>query len=252
MGSGPMSSLKVGDLVEFNLVHVKTNNKIIAQRVCQPSTAAYEQDEVAKQLAHFQRFEMPRTFKAPEQPKIVYVKDGVVGTLFEIEVRSNGTGHAFLKSKAVPENKILLHFNQLIDTDTSVMKIGDAFRFKLFKNNHNGCYIARSCQYLQPGQFISNSSSAAQSVETLGHLQFMEAPKLTSSIEMPKFTPILSNATGTIHSTVLAQRCGFINLDAHLTNKAIGITTDTKIFLHENNMVGNVLSGMIASDRVMF
>ena len=263
--SGPIEQLKVGETVEFNLVHVKTNNKVIAQRIAKltdqelKSNAAAE-EEKAKQLAHFQRFELPKTFKTPEQPKIIYVKEKVIGELCEIEIRANGTGHAFLKSKQTENespSKILLHFNQITGTDTSVMKIGDTFRFKLFKNNHNGRYIARNAQYLQPGQVISDSKNSCQSVETLGHFQFMEAPKLSKSTDLPKFTPILRNATGTIQSTILSQHCGFIKLDTNFAQQVPKCVTDIhkieKVFFHENDLVGKILSELNCSnDRVMF
>lgn len=255
--SGPLTDLKVGDLVEFNLVHIKTNNKIIAKRVTLPTMSNVEElesmeicDEQVNQLAHFQRMQLPKTFTTVEQPKIVHVRDYVIGTL--IEVSRIGRGHAFLEANAFPGEKILLMFNQMIGTDVSVMKTGDNFRFKLYKNNYNGRYIARSCEYLKPGQLLSSAGSSAQNIATLGHFQFMEAPKVTKAMDMPKYTPMLPSVTGCIHSVMLSQRCGFLTVDAKFSSEPLEITSDTKIFFHEKDMVGLVLSVVKPNERVLF
>lgn len=251
--SGPLTDLKVGDLVEFNLVHIKTNNRIIANGVALPKDVEEPMqicDEQANQLAHFQRMQLPKTYTTVEQPKIVHVRDFVIGTL--VEVNRIGQGHAFLEAKAFPDEKILLMFNQLIGTDVSIMKAGDNFRFRLFKNNHNGRLIARYCEYLRPGQLLNASSSSAHSIATLGHFQFMEAPKVSKAMEMPKFTPMLQSVTGCVHSVMMSQRCGFLTVDSKFSSAALNITSDTKIFFHEKDMVGMVLSTVKPSERVLF
>jgi len=255
--SGPLDGLKVGDQVEFNLVHVKTNNKIIAHRVAlpdepkKPEALPMADVEAANQLAHFQRMQLPVATTTPAQPKIVHVDDNVIGSLVEI-VNRNGTGHAFIESKKFAGSKILLMFEQLIGTDISVMKIGDNFKFRLFRNNHNGRLIARSCEFLRPGQLLTTSS--AMGIEQLGHFQFMEAPTVSKTMEMPKFTPILPNVYGTVQKVMPNMHCGFAKIESNVASKLNELPIDAmpQVFFHQNDLVGLCLSTLAVNDKIRF
>ena len=284
---GGIKSLTLGQAVEFDLVHLKSNNKIIANRVyhVEDDDQQFETDQIpcpyailnslhlteseyALQLGHFQNMSLSKMIderkkKEIKRPKITYEARDVTGRIVELfnqtkEGKSPNQRYALLMSTRYPGQKLFMHVSSLIQCDFNQLKIGDLFRFSVYKNNHNKRLLARNCEKLQASK-IQDYPSCAQAA--LSHFQFMEPARFTDDIQSPPFVKIASNIQGLIRRLVVDQNCGFLTFDhknASKQNAKSGKSSNNKnkdkvrIFFHAKDLFKLRISELKEGQKVTF
>lgn len=260
--------VNLNSMVEFDLVHYKTTNKIIANRV-----KVYHLNQPKhqiQQLAHFQKMQitepvptadLPMTYQ-PEQPKITYVGKNFMGQIMSMNENKRGIYHCELACQKITDGKIIMFHKEMINSDFSNAKIGDTFRFNLFKNNHSGIYLARACQFIPAYKIVGqefnaeSATSTSQAIQTLAantlaHHQFTSLPVATLETPQNKFTPIkfknLNNNKVTksvlvvISKLLPSQKVGFVSLKNDESHKFLPFATKIincgKIFFNERSLI---------------
>ena len=276
---GGINSLVLGQTVEFDLVHLKSNNKIIANRVYHieddqqieaeiPCPYAIlnslhlTESEYALQLGHFQNMSLPKMVderKEVEKPKITYEMRDVTGRIDELFNQTKGgkspnQRYAHLTSTRFPGQKLFMHVSSLIQCDFNQLKVGDLFRFSVYKNNHNQRLLARNCEKLQASK-IQDYPSCAQAA--LSHFQFMEPARFTDDIQSPPFTKIASNIQGVIRRLIVNQHCGFLTFDQKNANKTSGKSSklnkdEARIFFHAKDLFKLRIGELKEGQKVTF
>lgn len=251
---GPLNLNMIGNMVEFDLVHIKTNNNIIAHRIYPIINESFKQ---INQLSHFQMTEITKFKNDNEQPKFIFIENNVNGKIHKIFTFKNGTGHCILKSDKY-NYEIVMMFKEMIGTDISILKEGDNFKFKLFKNNHNGKYIAKSCEYINT---IKSGDVIKDNINILGHFQHMELPKIYVNKNENKFTSIsfhniklnemTRKITGNIIKLNKRSKCGWFSIDNGWLDENKNIMIDD-IFFHEKDLLFIDYNTLNENDNLKF
>lgn len=265
---GGIASLKVGQTVEFDLVHLKSNNKIIAHRIyfVQESKFTSEtlnpvailnslhmtESEYAGQLAHFQNMSLPKIVdQIPQKPKVSYEQREVTGKIEElfdnVKLDSNQR-YANLVSNRYPGEKLFMHVSSLIKVNFSDLRVGDICRFSVWRNNHNKTLLARNCERVQASK-IQDHPSCAQAA--LSHFQFMEPTRFTDDIVAAPFTKIANNIQGVIRRLVEPQNCGFLTF-ANKNSSSAGKAQEARIFFHAKDLFKLRFGELTEGQKVAF